>query len=194
MIRKWFGISIAVALGAACLPAFASEATTDGFPPAQNFNYTHLPGADQAADGAAELLGASAYLFVAGSAFTPRDSSATVTYPGGGCSTISSLTVASGYLLTSLELPTNAVIQGLRLYYYSPVAGNRVRAGVATYTGDGGTTDLLFVTSTESTGYTSEYFPLATPATVDNANQSYALLGSTETGTRLCGIRLLYSP
>ena len=189
MIKKMFAASIAVALFGSCLTAFATEATSGGFPPAQNLNYYHMPGADLAADGTTAPAGTgSAYLFLAGSVFTPRASSQTITYPGGGCTNSS-----SGFVLTSLELPSGAEVFGIRLYYYNNGSAGNVVGALTSYAGDGGSADLIFGTSTANTGYVSEYFP-ATSLVIDNGAQSYALLGSTSAGLYLCGIRVFYSP
>ncbi len=188
MIKSLIGVAIAASLFGAGLPVFATEATAEGFPPAQNLNFYHAPGADQGTDGMAAPMGGTTYLFLAGSAFTPRTSSQSVTYPGGGCS------FSSDYVNTNLELPTNAIIQGVRLYYYSTVATNHAQVILNTYPGDGSFANVLNQSSTLSSGYASEYFPLAAPATVDNLAQSYSLIGSTDTGTRLCGMRIFYSP
>ncbi len=188
MIKEIFGAAVAAALVCAGSPAFANEATSDGFPPAQNLSYYNVPGADQATDGVAAPFAGSAYLFLAGSAFTPRTSSQTVTYSGGGCS------YSDAALTTSLELPDNAMIQGVRLFYYSTAPANLVGMFLTRYTGDGSFTDLLTGTSTISTGYASEYFSLPAPVAIDNSGQSYALTATMVAGARLCGMRVFYSP
>ena len=186
MLRTIIGASIAMALLGACLPALAAEGTIDGFPPAQNLDYTHLPGADQSINGTNGV--SSAYLFLSGSAFTPRISSQTVTYPGGGCS------FSSGFLNASLELPNGAEIQGVRLYYYNTDPTRKVQIVLNTFDGNGGYINLLDEYSTLSSAFTDEYFALSTPAVVDNYLNSYALVGATDIGTRLCGMRVFYTP
>ena len=190
MKNRILSVAVAVALFGGCPSAFATEATTDGFPPAQNLNYDHMPGPDMVVDGTNAPAGvAGQYLFVAGSAFTPRNSSATITYPGGGC------TNSSGdWVLTSLELPEGAEVLGLRLYYYNNGASGSVAGALTSYTGAGGSTDLILGSSTGSTGYSSEYFPAASSLVIDNGGQSYALLGSAGVNLRLCGIRVFYTP
>ena len=190
MKKKILSIAAAVALLGGCPFAFATEATTDGFPPAQNLNYHHMPGPDMAADGAITPAGvAGQYLFVAGSAFTPRKSGQIITYPGGGCTNTS-----SDWVLTSLELPDGAEVLGLRLYYYNNGSAGSVSGALTSYTGAGGSSDLLVGTSTENIGYSSEYFPATTPLVIDNFAKSYALLGTTGIDLRLCAIRVFYSP
>lgn len=188
MFRTIIGTSIAMALSAVCLPALAAEGTFDGFPPAQNLNYTHLPGADQAIDGIAGIGGGSAYLFIAGSAFTPRTSGQTVSYPGGGCS------YSSGALTTSLELPNGAMIEGVRLYYYSTSPTDNVGLFLTTYPGNGTSNDPLQGTSTSGGGYIDEYYNLDTAVAVNNASGSYVLTATMQPNTRFCGMRVFYSP
>lgn len=187
MLKKIIGTSIAMALLGAGLPALAAEGTIDGFPAAQNLDYTHIPGADQSINGTNAVLG-GAYLFLSGSAFTPRTSTQTVTYPGGGCS------FSSGYLNASLELPDGAEIQGIRLFYYSNDPTRKVNVILNTFAGNGGFVNLLDESSTQTANFTDEYFALPTPAVVDNSANSYVLVAATDTGTRLCGMRVFYTP
>lgn len=191
MIKPLLRTSMAFAVAAACVPAMATEGTADAFPAPANLNYHHMPGPDMAADGiAAPSGGGSDYLFVAGSAFTPRRSSITVTYPGGGC-----VNGSSDYLVTSLELPQGAQVSGVRLFYYNDGTSASANAALTSYTGDGGSNDLIFQTTTQNTGYVSEYFtPAAPPLVIDNGNQAYTLQASTGSGVRLCGMRVFYSP
>ena len=189
MIRKLLGIAAAAVLFGACLPAFANEATGEGFPPAQNLNYYHMPGPDMAVDGTAapSAVNADNYLFVAGSAFTPRTSSQTVTYPGGGC------TYTDGYTNTSLNLPEGVSVLGVRLFYYNNGSSGSVTAILNTFAGDSNANTLLSANSTMNTGYSSEYLVLASPSVIDNFNKSYLLIGAMRANTRLCGMRVFYS-
>lgn len=191
MTKRIVRVAVAASLFGACLTAFATEATSDGFPPAQNLDYHHGPGPDLAADGSTGPSGVigSQYLFIAGSAFTPRSNSQSVSYPGGGCST------TDGAVTTSLELADGAVVQGVRLYYYNNgLPGSAVRVFLTTYTGLGGSTDLIGANSTESIGYSSEYFAAASPLVIDNVNQSHVLTSNMDANLRLCGMRVFYSP
>lgn len=189
MIRNVLGIAAAAALFGACLPAFANEATAEGFPPAQNLNYYHMPGPDMAVKGTAapSAVNADKYLFVAGSAFTPRNSGDIVTYPGAGC------TYTDGYINTSLNLPDGASVAGVRLFYYNSGSVGSVTIVLNTFAGDGTINNLLSTNSTMNTGYSSEYFGLASPAVIDNLTKSYVLIGATSADTLLCGMRVFYS-
>ncbi|MEZ5463217.1 hypothetical protein [Dokdonella sp.] len=188
MVKKIPGVVVVAALFGSHFPVFATEATSDGFPPAQNVSYYHAPGPDLASDGSAAPSGGTQYLFLAGSAFTPRTSSQTVSYPGGGCS------FSDNALTTSLELPEGATVQGVRLYYYNNGLPSSVGLFLTAYTGAGGTSDLLTGSSSEDTGYASEYFAASTPLSIDYAGQSYVLTATMNSGQRLCGMRVFYSP
>lgn len=186
MLKTMIGTSIALALLGASVPILADEGTTDGFPPARNLSYTDVPGADQAITGTNAVLG-DAHLFLAGSAFTPRTSAQAVTYPGGGC------LYSDGVVNTSLDLPTGAVINGVRLYYYSTASTSKVEIILNTFTGGGSFSNLLDKSSNFSSGYTNEYFALSTPASVDNYAKSYALVAATDADARFCGVRVFYT-
>lgn len=189
MIRKMFAASIALAMFGLCQPALANEATSDGFPRAQNFSVNHVPGSDQDLDGTTAPSGfGSTYLFVAGSAFTPRRSAQMVTYPGGGCS------YSTDALTTSLELPDFAEIYGVRVYYYSTNESDNVGLFLTNYPGDGTSDDLLTGTSSFSSGYSDEYFEADPALTVDNLSGSYVLTATMDAGTRFCGMRVFYTP
>ena len=189
MFRNIFGLSIAVSLVGVCQPVFANEGDADSFPPAQNLNHFDAPGADQLVEGVASPMGStSRYLFVAGSAFTPRTSSQTVTYPGAGC------TYSDQGLTTSLELPTGALIQGVRLYYYSLSSTANLSLFLTNYPGDGTFTDLISGTTASSAGgYLNDYFSPASAIAVDNVSGSYVLSATMQANTRFCGMRVFYS-
>ncbi len=128
----------------------------------------------------------TAYLFVAGSALNSRDSSATVTYPGAGCST------TSGALTTDLQLPEGSTLVGVRTYYYDNAASGDVMTFVTRYDGLGNFTDLLVNTLPHASGYANSYTALSSPEVINNANYAYVLTVNTGTGTRICGLRVFY--
>ena len=188
MNKCLLGLSAAVALFGFCVYASADEGSSDGFPPAQNLTYTDISGADQAINGTAGALADDAWLFIAGSAFTPRTSGQTVTYPGAGCA------YANLALTTSLELPDYAMIKGVRLYYYSTSPSKKVDLYLTKYPGDGSHTDLLIGISTTSGSYANEYYELPTPVTVNNFNGALVLIALMDPDTRFCGMRVFYTP
>ena len=188
MMRNIFGASIAVALFGFCSPTIANEGAADGFPQAQKVTYTDVSGADQAVNGTAGVLAPDAWLFIAGSAFTPRISSQTVTYPGAGC------TYSNMPLTTSLELPDDAMIKGVRFYYHSNNSTDKVEIYLTKYPGDGTYNDVLTGTSTTGSGYAEEYYDLPTPVVVENFSGALVLNASMDPNTRFCGMRVFYTP
>jgi hypothetical protein len=171
-------------------PVLASEASQDGanFPPAQNLNYFHAPGADQVGSPSLAPTGTSStYLFVAGSAFTPRSSAQTVSYPGAGC------TYSNDAVTTDVQLPNGSSVFGVRLYYYDLNTTGGVGLFFTNYDGAGEFVDLLNQGSTLESGYSSEYFALPEPAVIDNAGGSYVLSSTMSPNLRFCGARIFYS-
>lgn len=186
MIFKTMTAAIVAGVLAHGMPAFANEGVVDGVNTPNNPVFTQLPDIDQSADANAPA-GGNSYLFIAGSAFTPRISTQVVSYPGGGCA------YSDLALTTSLELPSGAVVQGVRLYYYSTSSANKVFALLTSYPGDGSSSDALSTPSTFATGYSSEYFSLSTPLTISPVSRSYVLSSLMDVGTRLCGMRVFYT-
>ena len=183
------GIATAAMLLGFASPVFAADGISAAPASAPGINYNHMPGPDMAADGSVAPNGVvgNQYLFLAGSAFTPRTSAQTVTYPGAGCSN------SSAALTTSLELPQGASILGVRLYYYNNGTPNAVGLFLTTYPGDGNSTDQLVASSALNIGYSSEYFALPAAMVVDNVAHAHALTGVTGGTTRLCGMRVFYA-
>jgi hypothetical protein len=130
------------------------------------------------------------YVFVAGSSFTPRDSSTTWAYPGVGC-----INAASGNAIFSLalHLPQGSRIDYLRLYYHDSSANNS-SAWVTTYDAAGAFTDLTTVSSAGNSGYGSNLSPLVEHV-VNNASRAYTLnwqANQTGSSMQLCGMRVAY--
>lgn len=188
MIKTISGIAIAAMLLGSGLPVFAVDGI-GAVPVSEGINYTHMPGPDMADDGIAAPAGviSNHYLFLVGSAFTPRSSSQTVTYAGGGCSN------SSAALTTSLELPQGASILGVRLFFNNNGTPNAVGMFLSTYPGNGDVTDELTGTSSASAGYTSVYFSPPAPLIVDNLSQAYVLTATTLGSSRVCGMRVFYA-
>ena len=187
-MNKILSAAVAAAMLTIGMPAFADDGLNDGTPPSRNLGYTHLPGADMEAEGEAPSGGGAddQYLFLAGSSFTPRLSSQTVTYHGAGC------TASTAAVTTSLELPEGSVIHGVRLYYYNVEPAGSVMLFLTTYPGDGSSYDRLQAVGSDTAGYVSEYFPMAL-LTVDNLNRSHVLTGTMTASARLCGMRVFYA-
>lgn len=179
----------AILFAMAATTASANEASSEGpgFPEPQNFNYTHAPGPDEDARLAAAPSGSDQYVFVAGSAFTPRTSAQTVSYPGSGC------TSSDAAVTTDVQLPSGTEVLGVRLYYYDMAAAGSVGVFFTNYNGGGGTSDLITGTSTLESGYSSEFFAAPASVFIDNISGSYVLTATMDAGLRFCGARLFIS-
>jgi len=191
MVRtKVCGCAFAVAM-AGCLTA-ASAMEGQGVSEASPANPAaipmHVPGADN--PGTVEApsgVGTNGYLFVAGSAFTPRSSSTPVVYTGAGC-----INATSDYVVTDLQLPAGASVLGIRSYYYNSGQAASVLTALSSYDGAGGHTDQIIAASTLNTGYANEYTGAVAPVVIDNTNLSYLLLALTPANLQFCGIRVFY--
>jgi len=186
--KQRLACALAMALAAWAATAVAREGTTDGAPVRPTALSHHLSAVDDAVPSApAGVSGSTGYLFVAGSAFTSRDSSNAVSYAGAGC-----VVSTSNYVVTDLQLPDGANVLGIRSYYYNNGQPGSVAATLTSYDGAGGFTDHVIGNSTMNTGYADEYFGAVTPPVIDNASLSYALLGKTVANTQFCGIRVFF--
>lgn len=185
MIAIRHRLGTAILLASACAMAMAGDATSDGAATPQDIQYFHASGADDGALADPRGIGDS-YLFIAGSALSPRTSSQTVSYIGAGC------IATNDAVTTDLQLPDGAEILGVRVYYYNSGQPGAVRTFLTSYDGAGSFFDHLNMPSTFDDGYASEYFPLPTPLVVDNFSQSLVLTANTSTGLQLCGLRVFY--
>lgn len=182
-------VATAVIFAASASSAYAAEASSEGpgFPEAQNFNYFHAPGPDEDARMSAAPSGSDQYLFIAGSAFTPRSSAQTVTYPGSGC------TFSDAAVTTDVQLPSGTEVLGVRLYYYDMASVGSVGVFFTNYNGTGSSDDLITGASTQESGYSSEFFSAPASVFIDNISGSYVLTATMAAGLRFCGARLFLS-
>lgn len=188
MLKTSASLALSITLLLGTHSAFA--ASSDGIPDGSNpppAHYTDGAGADLDPASGLAPEATDHYLFIAGSALTPRDSSSTVTYPGAGCTTVSTA------LTTDLQLPHGSTLYGVRTFYYDNAATGSVQTWVTRYNGAGGITDLLNVTLPHATGYLNQYDLLPTAEVINNIDYSYVLTVNTGTGTRICGLRVFYS-
>jgi hypothetical protein len=132
------------------------------------------------------------YITVAGVAFTPIGSFYT-TNMGSGCIRAT----ASGQVQTRLDLPQDAVIMQVYLYYYDADVEVNITGNLFSYDvlNGGAYTALATLTSAGNAGsgvLSSDILNV----TVDNVNNSYVLLASLpNTGAvQLCGMRVAYYP
>lgn len=124
----------------------------------------------------------------AGAAFQPRGSDTGYDYFGSGC--ISSK--GSDYFVLDLQLPADAEIDFVRLYYYDASTAN-ARLYLTTYNGQGGYSDVVYVDSSGSSGYGSA--GTSTSYVVDPVNQAVSLVWRPNTvgsSMALCGARIRY--
>ncbi len=92
-----------------------------------------------------------------------------------------------------IQLPEQAQIRYLRIYFYDTSASES-SAWVTSYDGEGGYSDLLYVTSSGNAGYGTN-LSAYTPVMVDNAVRSMVLNWrpyGTGTTMQLCGLRIAY--
>jgi hypothetical protein len=190
-LTKVHGCALAVVM-AGCFTA-ASAMEGQGVSEASPANSTaipmHVPGADNidAVLAPSGVAGTTSYLFVAGSAFTARDSAAPVVYTGAGC-----INSASNFVVTDLQLPAGASVLGIRSYYYNNGQATSVTTALTSYDGAGGFTDQIVANSTLNIGYADEYTAAAAPVLIDNASLFYLLLATTPVNLQFCGIRVFY--
>lgn len=123
-----------------------------------------------------------------GVAFQPRDSDTGYDYFGDGC--ISSK--GADYFTVDLQLPADAEIDFIRMYYYDSSSAN-ARMYLTWYDGQGGYSDVTQIDSSGSSGYgTVGGF---TSYVVDPLNQSIVLVwrpNTTGSSMALCGARIRY--
>ncbi len=134
------------------------------------------------------------YLYVPGSALRPRNSSAGWDVDlNGGC--IYTTNSAGDVFNVDIQLPEQAQILYLRIYFDDTSSSHDSYAWVTAYDGGGRPPDdLLFVSSTGNAGYGTNLSAL-TPVMVDNFSRSMVLnWRPNETGNtmQLCGLRIAY--
>jgi hypothetical protein len=120
--------------------------------------------------------------------FQPRDSDTGYDYFGSGC--ISSK--GSDYFVLDVQLPSNAEIDFVRLYYYDTSSAN-ARMYLTWYDGAGGYSDVMYIDSSGTSGYGSA--GAFTSYMMDPVNQSVALVwrpNTTGSSMALCGARIRY--
>ncbi len=187
-MKTGFAAALALAMAASLATAHAEEGTSDGMPGGTPAVFDHLPGADDSASPAAVngTSGSSGYLFVAASAFTPRNSATSVNYIGAGC------IAAPDYVVSDVQLPEGVSVLGVRAYYYNNGLPGGLTTSFTSYDGAGAATDHLFTTTTLNSGYANEYLALPTAETIANADRAYVLQASTPTNMRFCGMRVFF--
>lgn len=155
---------------------------------------THFPFGEPAViediDGAGQLL----FHRIAGSNFTPRGSTTTYSYTGGGCMQRNS-NDGDSWFTTDIQVPDGATIDFLRVYYNDADASFDINTELWAFDAAGGTTLIAEADSSGSPGYSSagsDFFAHV----VDNLNQSLVIVASIQAGVganlALCGVRIRY--
>jgi hypothetical protein len=131
------------------------------------------------------------YVFIPGSAFTPRTSSTNWVYGGDGC--VYTTTSSPDLFTHKLNLPHLSRIDYLRLFYYD-ISGSNSSAYLTQYDSWGGVDDMLNARSDGNGGYGSNLSPYLGHV-YDETTNTYVLnwipviSGST---MQLCGMRIAY--
>ncbi len=130
------------------------------------------------------------YIYVAGAALRPRDSSSGWDYSGTGC-----VSCASGSELLNIHLaiPDGSRIDYLRIYYYD-TSGSNSTAWVTNYDSAGNFTDVTSAASTGNAGYGTQLSAYSGHV-ANTASRSYVLnwsAGTNGSSMRLCGLRVAY--
>lgn len=140
------------------------------------------------------ISGIQTFMRIAGSNFTPRDSTTTFSYFGGGCMQRNS-NVGDSWFTTDIQVPDGSEIDFLRVYYYDADATYDINAELWAFDGAGGTTLIAEADSSDSPGYGSagsDFFSHI----VDTTNQSLVVVASIQGGVGanlgLCGVRLRF--
>jgi|WetSurMetagenome_2_1015567.scaffolds.fasta_scaffold00699_8 hypothetical protein len=128
---------------------------------------------------------------VDGGNFTSRNSSTAISYSSAGCIYVS----PAGYVVSRVNLPKDAVLKYLRIYFNITDATKSIGSYVTTYnllTGD--YLDIISVSS--GSGYNGRGSVLSSEATatVDPDENAYTLIASLPEGsaTRFCGATVYY--
>lgn len=184
-MSRFDGPRLLVALITAATPALAVPAGPS--PPATGGDAVDASGPDSI-DG----LG-NRYLRIAGSDFVPRHAVTDAIFAGAGCIRAS---VTGAIYTADLQLPSGAVVNYVRTYYYN----DGVTAGISTHLTDfdgiGGSVQHTDFTTSTSTGYASTLSPPVS-LTITPMTHSYSMvvvINSTSTNLRFCGVRIQYTP
>jgi hypothetical protein len=133
------------------------------------------------------------FKFIAGSNFHPRESTTTNQYAGAGCLYRNT---SSGFFVSDLQLPQDAVVDFLRVYFDDSNDANDVTAYLYSYDAQGAFTQVAMAKSNGSGGYSSAgsgFFSY----TVDNVGGALGLVvgmdAANDSTIKFCGVRLRYT-
>jgi hypothetical protein len=188
MIASAFFGAMVLAQSEPALPGDHPEANTDQ-PPA--INPVAAPGDTRAPDAPATEV--TLYKFIAGQSFHPREATTNVQYGGAGCVYRNT---PSGFVVSDLQLPQNAVVESIRVYFYDTNADQELDFYLYDYDALGTFRQLATVSSSGSAGRgTADTGPIG--HIVDNAAAALGLVvgmdGANNSTVQLCGVRVEYT-
>lgn len=133
------------------------------------------------------------FLFSAVGTFSPNESSTAWSYAGAGCR---SVTGGTPYFDMDLQLPEDAILDYLRVYYYDADATNNVLAEVYELDLAGTATQLASASSTGSAGWgdAGSGFFFHRVSNLAGALMVRVSSGAPSATIYFCGIRVRYSP
>jgi hypothetical protein len=138
------------------------------------------------------------YYQVVGTTLRGRNSTTGYQYDGVGCSHVTSGSGTGRILNTELQLPDDAVIKYLRVYYRDTNASNGVEGYITRYQPGVGTADLIHAGSSDAfAGGYGFVVSAEITETVNNIVYAYTLIGwpdATNVANQICGLRVAYYP
>lgn len=151
---------------------------------------THVAIAADAPDNAATGGVPFTYLSIAGAVFQGRNGGVGFVSDGSGCL---QATAGNARLTAGVQLPEDAVVKYVRIFYYDASAAD-INVWLTAYDGAGGFHDLVRVQSSGNVGYGTA---LSTEMnhTVDHFDDALALVAKPATldeGQLFCGVRIAY--
>ena len=174
------------------MPLSYIDGVTPGLPPDEN------PPADAAIASPSASTVAFDYYQVSGATLRGRDSTATYTYQGVGCTYSTDADQYDRLLNTDLSIPDGSIIKYLRLYYYDTSTTARARGYVTYYIPGSSTHDLITINNTAMDATAPGYsFVVSNEIThtVNNTTNAYTMIGWPSAATsniRICGLRVAY--
>jgi hypothetical protein len=187
-MKRFVARALRVALFAIVANATAESATPSSSTPVDGAGLDGVSTPD-AIDG----IGTNRYLRIAGSNFVPRHAVTDAIFAGAGCIRAS---VAGAIFTADLQLPSGAVVNYVRTYYYNDGVSAGISTHLTDFDGTGGSVQHTDFTTSTGTGYASTLSPPVS-LTITPMTHSYSMvvvINSTSTDLRFCGVRIQYTP
>jgi hypothetical protein len=148
----------------------------------------------EAIDSSEAASGIETFLRTAGSIFTPRDSTTTFSYSGGGCMQRNS-NLGDSWFTMNIQVPDGSEIEFLRVYFYDNDSTYNINSELWAFDGAGGASLIAEADSSGSPGFSSAGSGFFSHF-VDNLNESLVVVASIQGGVggnlQLCGVRIRY--